>query len=195
MITLDNVIVQPKEIVNSGFLKHSPVNTRFDFSLLVPHVRDAEERWIKSFLGEDLYLDLVDKVVNSVSNYNTALGSIVEKYDSGGADPLPAYETLFKDHLLDLLGFCVVHEALPFIALKIANNGVMIAETEFNSNTGVQGVKFLQQSLEDRIERKKDKLFVFLCDNSSDYPLFDTSNCPDDCSTIDIIKGTGIVFY
>ena len=78
-------LIQPSEIINTGILKAAPLNSRFDSQLLSPWVYFAESRFLlqpKSFMCQEFYDDLIAQKNPTPSNYNSALGTVVQAYPS-----------------------------------------------------------------------------------------------------------------
>ena len=160
------------DVVNTGNLKATPLNSRFDQSLLSMWLDIAEKRFLrksKSFMCDEFYNYMLSKVNSTPANYNPKLnnGVIVLKFPNN-----PELETLWTQHLLPYLSLAVYYVALPHIGLQTGSNGIFAANTEFAQNTGVSGVKYLQTSVLENIKDLKDPIVKFLCDNEALYPLF-----------------------
>lgn len=178
-------LIQPGEVVNGGVLKQTPVNARFDLAAIAPHIADAERAHLIPIIGAEFYADLVAEKSGAVSNYNTAVGAVVEAYPTNGP-----YETLWINHLLPICAWAVYYEMLPFIAVQVGTNGAFVNNTEYSNNTGLQGAKALQDASRRRIEIKAEALKTYLCANATDYPLY---TCPDtDTNCTDGESGTKI---
>lgn len=171
-------LIQPSEVVNGGVLKASPLNARFDVTLIAPHIADAEQLWIVPALGLDFYAALIAAKDGAISNYNTALGALAKAFPD--ADDLSvAYEALWFTHLRDACAWAVYYEALPFIAIQVGSNGPMMAQPDHFQNAGTSGVKFLQDTAKRRLQAKLDALGPYLCTNATSLTGFDNSDCPD----------------
>lgn len=193
--------MQGKEINNGGFLKALPISNAFNYSKFVPHIKSAEERVLveTGLMSVDFYNDLINSVVNNISNYNDALGSVVEKYDSAGTAKQQAYEDLWTKYLHQLLSWEVLHMALPFIQVQIGDAGANFLEGNLQTSTGVAGAKYLQDVIRERVNRQQAAMRVWLCDNKTDFALFDTDDklCEDcdDGNGFTAEDTLGIVFY
>lgn len=198
-----DTILQAKEIVNNGFLQKVPISNRFDYSLLAPHIKSAEKRFLleNSFISQEFYDDLKSKVVNKLSNYNSSIGPLAEKYNSGGATPLPAYETLYKNYLQEFISYAVLFEALPFLHIKLGSAGVGHLDGNMVQPVSLGTLKYLRDEINDRAARLKDSMRDFLCENKNNYSLWgdDNAHCGecDDSDNLDdtFTNSLGIHFY
>lgn len=169
-------LIQPKEIVNAGIVKASPLNARFDASIIAPVIHLAEDRFLKTFICSEFYEDLISQKNPIPSNYNDKLGPIVQAYPSN-AD----YEFLWTEYLLAYLSRCSYYMALPDIAVQTGSNGLFVNNTEFGQNIGVDGIKFKRDIELQNIEGRKPIILKYLCDNSEKYPLFNTEGICKEC--------------
>ena len=172
-------LIQPNEVVNGGVLKPTPINSRFDVTLIAPHIADAEATHVVPVIGQEFYDALIAAKNGVISNYNTALGSIQKAFPATGDEAL---ETLWNTYLMSLCAWAVYYEALPFIAIQTGTNGVFQTSIQYGENAGTDGVKFLQQSVGRRLKSLSSRIGDFLCKNAADYPDFDNSGCETDCN-------------
>lgn len=173
-------LIQPNEVVNGGVLKPTPINTRFDVTLIAPHIGDAEMIHIVPVLGQEFYDALKEKKAGAISNYNTAIGAVVKAFPEVGDAKL---ETLWVAYLLPLCSWAVYYEALPFITMQTGSNGVFTAEVQYATNVGADGVKFLQDTIRRRLKMLAERTLDFLCKNADDYEDFDSATlCVTNCN-------------
>lgn len=193
-------LIQAKEIINGGFLKSVPISSSFNYASLVPHLKAAERRFLidNDLFNKIFFTDLKAKVVNQVSQYNSALpGGVVSKYEAADALQI-AYEALWTQELLSYLSFAVVYQALPFIELKIGNAGVSSLEGNLQTSAGTAGVKYLQDQLLQTLDSQARAIKDFICETPASYPLFDPDdNICEDCATPGDASSSsaGIVIY
>jgi hypothetical protein len=183
-------LIKPAEVVNTGIYRPAPVTARFDVNQISPHVKDSEERFLQPLLGVALYDDMIAQQNPLESNYNPAVGAIVNKFIA----PAPAiYETLWTSFLLRYTAYAVYYEVLPYLTIQVSSKGIYQNDSEFAQNAGVQGVRFLQDNMMQRIDNLKPLIENFLCENKTDLPLFDAKNCPceDDCGGCHTICNCG----
>lgn len=186
-------LIKPHEIVNTGILSAAPLNSRFDASKLSSVVHLAEDRFLKTIVCAAFYTDLVSQKNTTDSNYNPDLGPIVEAYPSN-AD----YEFLWTEFLLSYLSRAVYYLALPEIVLQTGSNGLFLNNTEFSSNSGLDGLKFMQDTQLQNLERRRPFIIDYLCKNKDTYPLFceeDICNCCSDCTEVESGSNLGIILY
>ncbi len=176
-------LIQPSEIINAGIVKAAPLNSRFDAQLLSPWVYFAESRFLlqpKSFMCQEFYDDLIAQKNATPSNYNAALGPLVQAYPTNAE-----YEALWTQYLLPYLSLCVFYTALPYINKQTGSNGSYFNDSQYATQVRLEGSRTLQDETLQNINDAKARLVKFLCDNSEDYPLFCTDgvckDCCDDC--------------
>jgi len=188
-------LIQAHEVINGGLLKASPLNVRFDATLIAPHIADAERIHIAPVLCQDFYDALGTKKNNAISNYNTAVGPIAKAFPSGDDT---AYETLWVKHLLQLCAWAVYYEALPFIGIQAGSGGVYALNAESAQNQGVKGIQFLQDTTLRRIASSARATLEYLCANAANFPDFcKAAKCPgcNDTPEPDDVPGRFGIFY
>jgi len=181
-------LIKPAEVVNTGVYRPAPVTARFDLNQISPHVKDSEERFIVPLLGVALYDNMILQQNPAESNYNPSVGAIVLKFPTN-----PVYEAFWTAYLLRYTAYSVFYEVLPFVAMQVSSKGIYANDSEFAQNTGVNGVRFLQDNMMQRIDNLKPLIENYLCANKTDFPLFDAKNCPcdDDCGHCGTICNCG----
>lgn len=185
-------LIHPQEVINGGILRPAPLNARFDVQLIAPHVSEAEERFALPALCQAFYDALVAEKAGTISNYNPAVGAIVPAFPGNAA-----YEALWTEGaLMKFLALAATYEAMPFIAMQFGANGLFLNNTEFGENAGIKGVQFMQDTLLERIERKRVKLMEYLCENKAALTGFCGDYCEDcDDGAKEAQKYQGIIFY
>lgn len=171
-------LIQPNEVVNGGVFKATPLNARFDVTILAPHIQEAENIHVVPVLGSAFYAALIAAKAGAISNYNPAAGALAKAFPDSD-DLSVAFEALWVGGLMRLCAWAVYYEALPFIALQAGSNGVFQVNTEFAQNVGASGVKLLQDTALRRINRQAESLGVYLCANAASLTGYDNSGCPD----------------
>jgi len=149
---MTTTLIQAKEVINGGIVRPAPSDVRFDALLLSPHIQDAEERFVKPILTSGFYMTLTDEKGTTISNYNASLGSTAAGFSTN------AYEELWTKHLRDFCAVAVLYESLPFIGLQAGSNGLYLNDNEYGRNAGVDGVKFMQDTLMTKLRAKEEAL-------------------------------------
>jgi hypothetical protein len=62
--------------------------------------------------------------------------------------------------------------------MNVTSKGIFTNDSEFAQNGGIQGMKFMQDTMMQRMENLKEIIFHYLCENKSVYPLFNSKKCP-----------------
>jgi hypothetical protein len=166
-------LIKPIEVVTDGIFRPSNLSTNFDQNLISPYIALAEEANTVRILGVDLYEDMILNQNPLPSNYNPNAGAIVLKFPT-----VPEYELLWTKFLLRYEGLIVVNYALPFIGLQTSTQGVLLKNTEFAENAGIEGIKFLQDTIQKPIDDLEPRIKDYLCKNKGDFEKFDSSVCP-----------------
>lgn len=189
-------IIKASEVINGGIARPAPADVRFDAMLLSPHIADAEARFVVPILTEDFYGVLEAARSASASNYNPSLGATAQAFPSAAE-----YESLWTEHLREFCAVAVLYEALPFVGLQIQAGGLYLNDTSFGQNAGLQGIKFMQDTLLSKLEVKAERLKSWLCSCAASLDGFNpsaTDYCP--CSGGEILPGDvqkfhGILIY
>lgn len=160
-------LIQPLEVIQGGTARPSPADIRLDKTLVSPHIQAAEYRWVRETLGGSFYDVLVTEKGTS-SAFST-----------------PAYQTLWDTHLKSLCANAVLYEASPYIVMQLGTNGLYLIDNEYGKNAGMDGVKFYQDTLRQRITLQQNMIKDYLCASAGYFPYFSASaiGCPDsNCS-------------
>jgi hypothetical protein len=154
----------------------------------------AEDRFLKPIANQTFLADLIAQKNTIPSNYNIDLGPLIEAFPSNAN-----YEILWKQYLLPFLSRAVYVVALPEIVLQSGSNGLFLNNTEFSSNSGIDGLKFMQDTQLQHLEKRRPFIIEFLCNNKTTYTLFDDKICPcceiTDCKEAASASDLGIILY
>lgn len=159
-------LIQPYEVVQGGIARPTPADVRLDAQLVAPHIETAIYRWVIPTLTQGLY-DAMAAEKGTSSAFTTS-----------------AYQSLWDTHLKTLCANASLYEAAPFIVMQAGSNGIYLNNNEYGQNAGVEGLKFYQDTLKQRIEISAKRMKDYLCANSSAIPGFDAelAGCPaTDC--------------
>ena len=175
-------LIQPSEVISGGVARPTPADIRLDKSLISPHIQDAEYRWIVPAIGVSFYDTLV-----AAKGSSTAFSST-------------AYQQLWDNQLKSFCANAVLYEASPNIVMQLGTNGLYTIDNEYGQNVGVEGLKFYQDTLLQRLEVKKKRIKDYLCTCATNLIGFIPSavgcpeaTCDEDEEIFDIYNTMGIV--
>lgn len=159
-------LIQASEVVQGGIARPTPADVRLDQALIAPHIEAAEYRWVLPALGKDFY-----DALTAEKGASTAFAT-------------PAYQTLWGTHLKALCANASLYEAAPFIVIQAGSNGLYLNGNEYGQTAGIDGLKFYQDTLKQRIEVSQRRMRDWLCSCAAALPGFTSSaiGCLDnDC--------------
>jgi hypothetical protein len=159
-------LIQAYEVVQGGIARPTPADVRLDAMLISPHIDTALYRWVVPTLSQGLY------------------DALVTDKGSSSAFTSTAYQALWDAHLKSLCANASLYEAAPFIVIQAGSNGLYLNNNEYGQNAGVEGLKFYQDTLKQRLEISAKRLKDYLCANAASLSPFDAAaaGCPDaDC--------------
>jgi hypothetical protein len=156
------------EVARGGSIRITPIDTQFDPNLLAPFVDNAERRYIRDVIGAAFFEQLKANRTAGVINYNPAFGLIVPAF--ANAD----LEALFIDgKLFELMGFSIIEESLSFSHFKITSAGVQVNQVNYMQAAGGNDMRYLKDTLKDKIQFLQREVLDYLCANSALYTPFD----------------------
>jgi hypothetical protein len=160
--------IKALEVVRGGYIRITPTDTQFDPNLLAPYVDNAERRYVRNLIGAAFFDELKANRTANVINYNPAFGAIEPAFTDTDL------ENLFLDgKLFDLLGFAVLEESLSFAHFKITSAGVQVTQANFATAATGNDMRYLKDTLKDKIQFLQQEVITYLCDNSALYVPFD----------------------
>lgn len=134
-----------------------------DDDILSPYIRLAQELHILPALGQSLYDDLKTKVGDD---------------NISGDD-----ETLMESYIAPALVQLAFAEALPFIRVRIVNNGVTVMDSEQSTPATYTDMKPLMNRAKDLGLFHIERLMEYLDNNQSTYPALDAESSGELCRT------------
>lgn len=154
---MDNILL----IDDSDITTISGSKINVEASKFTPHIMMAQNLFLEPILGEELYLDFL------------------EKWDDKETIPLtPEYETLYNK-----IRPCVVWRALSDsiddIHNELTNKGVQNRNSDYSTNANDTRVYRKINKMVRWAEFYEKNLLKFLNDNKDIYPLFDGNKCND----------------
>lgn len=190
-----NPLMRNVLITNNEVLFHAATKQTMDIRLIQQHIIIAEERFIRTALGNALYTAMVNTKNVTITSGNIDAyqqlftngivlreGNIVNSYK---LMPLE-YQQLWLDILWKLVSECVTLLALPESWVQLGAEGVIHSappkspfETSGMASPDLASVKFLMDKKQmDRIDPLLNALQYYLCGNKAAYPLY--KGCPQD---------------
>jgi hypothetical protein len=159
-------LIQPLEVIQGGVDRPSPADIRLDKTLVSPNIQPAEYRWVRETLGASFY------------------DVLVTEKGTSSAFATSAYQTLWTTHLKSLCANAVLYESVPYVVMQLGTNGLYLIDNEYGKNAGMDGVKFYQDTLRQRITLQQTMIKDYLCASAGSFPYFSASaiGCPNgDC--------------
>tara|TARA_R110000744_G_scaffold41603_4_gene94015 strand:- start:49 stop:624 length:576 start_codon:yes stop_codon:yes gene_type:complete len=147
--------------VSEDKLKDSTaINMNVDVAFLLPYVRIAQEKYIETKLGTNLFVAIQGMIsagtIGNVGNAN--------------------YKTLLDDYIADVLVHYAFYEVLPFLRYKVQNNNV-VSKTAENSNPLSRAeAQDLRSEVSNTAQFYTERLINYLCDNSNLFPEYSTNS-------------------
>jgi hypothetical protein len=160
--------INPIEVVRGGYVRITPTDTQFDPNLLAPYVDNAERRYVRNLIGNDFFDQLKANRTNQIINYNLAFGPVVPAFSNVNLENL-----FLNGKLFDLIGFAVLEESLSFAHFKITSAGVQVTQANFATAATGNDMRYLKDTLKDKIQFLQNEVITYLCDNSALYVPFD----------------------
>jgi len=146
-------------ITTSDIAKFTALNGNVDVDKYTQFIKIAQDVHLQNYLGTDLFNKINDDIVASTL-----------------ASP---YTTLVTNYIKNVLIHWAMVEYLPFAAYTIANKGVYKHLSENAQSVEKNEVDFLVEKERDIAEHYTQRLIDYLCNNSSDFPEYNTNSGAD----------------
>lgn len=150
---MTNIFLISEQIVKD----YSPLLQNVDGKYISTGIRVAQDSYIESTLGTDLYKKLQDLIASG------------EIELSGNTK----YQTLLFDFVMDPLIHLAVYNIIIDISYKLGNVNVLSMNAENSNPATLNEIKFIQQKWLDRGEFYLERLKRYLCDKRALYPELD----------------------
>lgn len=143
-------------LINKEYLKaYSLLPENYDLTEIENFIPLAERIHIEPILGEPLYEELLDQVINNkLTDVNSTL--LLEIYR--------------------VLGTAVVYESITFIWSHISQTGITLGKSDNSDSVSNRDLNVISSKLESQLEYEKRHLKKWLQDRSDNYPLFYPEN-------------------
>jgi len=145
--------------ISETYLKtFAPINNNVDINDLTPHLESTELMFTRELLGKDVYDDLKTKFI---------------------AQTLNLIETDLVVILKEAIAYRCAEQAIPFIATKIRNSGVVKLTGENYQAAALVDVKYLRSELANKAEFYEQRVVNYICNYKASFPLYAWSNKND----------------
>ena len=136
------------------------INMNVDVQFLLPYVRIAQEKYIETKLGTNLFVAIQGMIsggtIGNVANAN--------------------YKLLLDDYIADVLIHYSFYEVLPFLRYKVQNNNVVSKTAENSTPLTRTEAQDLRSEISNTAQFYTERLVSYLCDNSNLFPEFSTNS-------------------
>ena len=139
------------------------INMNVDVQFLLPYVRIAQEKYIETKLGTNLFVAIQQMI---------KLGTIG---NVGNAN----YKLLLDDYIADVLIHYSFYEVLPFLRYKVQNNNVVSKTAENSTPLTRAEAQDLRSEVSNTAQFYTERLVDYLCNNSSLFPEYSTNSGSD----------------
>lgn len=155
--------------INADYMKrYTHLNDSVEEGYLTPSIKLAQDKYVQSFLGTDLFDKLKADIVAG-----TVTGD---------------YETLMDDYVREVTMWWAMVEYLPNSHTRVDNGGLVV-RTSDDAQIPTQGeIRRLIAAARDNAQHYSKRMVDYLCDNSILFPEYSTN------TGADIRPDTG-VFY
>lgn len=147
--------------ISETYLKNnSPLSGNVDMNELYPFAKSAEDTYIQEAIGTKLYDRLISALDASPQNLNSD-------------------ERVLMRKIRACLVWYTCYDALPFLATKIRNIGVVKQEGNDIKSASEAEVRDLVKKCKDKGDFYLKLLQMYLCENSSLFPEYNCNNCSE----------------
>jgi hypothetical protein len=147
-------------LISETYLKQGTVlNENADIKVIEPNIKLAQDLYIHTTLGTDLY--------------NEILGEV----SSGSLSP--ANNTLLTDWIKPALKYYVLYELGRDILYKWMNKGIVTKSSDNSQPVDPETINKIREEYRDKAEWYRENMIGFLCENESDYPAYSTNSTSD----------------
>ena len=130
-----------------------------DNEFIVPYLKVAQKKYIETKLGTDLFEKLQADIT---------AGSLAG-----------VYLTLVDDYIQDSLVHWGFYECLPFLRVRVANNGIGVKTSENLESMSQEDMHTLREEIRNTAEFYTERLISHIKNNTSSYPEYSTNSGED----------------
>ena len=139
-------------ITTEYLLKRSMIDENIDAALLTTFIDTAQDRFIQSILGENLY----QKIMNAVAN-QTISGQ---------------YLILLANYIQPAQMWATIYEALPFLQFKITNKSVVQKTPENTQAASDNSVNWLRTIVKNNADFYNQRIREYIVNAPGDFPEY-----------------------
>jgi len=143
-------------LIGEQYLKDfTPVSNNLDIEQVKPHIEYAQDSYVQDMLGTNFYLDIQGKYASqSLTTYEEQLVLLIK--------PGLAYRA--------------TEMSIPFLNTQIRNKGLNLMNSENALQAEVDRMRYLREETRNRAEFYEERVVKYLCNNSTQFPLYNLSN-------------------
>ena len=147
--------------ITEKYLKeNTPIDDTTDSKLLKMAMREGQDIYIRDLIGSGVYDELCDQINASTPNTNPP--------DAVSADNL----TLLKEYIQPCLKYFILYRSAHTMSFQLVGKGIVTRNSEFQQPADISAITTLMNGWKDMGEYYAERLTLFLCQNSSTYPLY-----------------------
>tara|TARA_R100000908_G_scaffold64695_1_gene49571 strand:- start:827 stop:1399 length:573 start_codon:yes stop_codon:yes gene_type:complete len=130
-----------------------------DNEFILPYLKVAQKKYIETKLGTDLFVKL--------------------QSDISGSSLSGVYQTLVDDYIQDALVHWAFYECLPFLRVRVSNNGIGVKTSENIESMSQEDMGSLREEIRNTAEFYTERLVDYIRHNNSSYPEYNTNTGAD----------------
>lgn len=186
-----NVLITPEDVIF-----HAPTKHEVDHRMIISSIIVAEERFLKTELGYDLYEELIAAKNVLITSANkvaqetlTGLTLAVDDIVNGEGYLTPVQRALWDKHLWKLTAECVMVSAYPEGFVQYGSEGTLhnnppagLMVTSGHVVPLLSSLKWVvEKKVKDRIDPLIRSMHEYICKNEADFPLYgkECESCKD----------------
>lgn len=139
-------------------IDNSPLTANVDIAEVYPFAKTAESIYVQDAIGTSLYDDLIAKII---------------------ADTLSANEIVLCKKIREMLLWYTIYDAIPFIALKIRNIGIVKQTGDGHESASRQDLNVLRDECKKKGDFFLERLQKYLCEFGNLFPEYDNGQDDD----------------
>lgn len=163
------------KIVTESYIKSiTPMSLNVDMKDITPNIIPAQDLYVQPLLGTNLY----NQILLAYSGATLSENQITL---------LNLLQPVAANYALDL--------TIPFLVWQIKNKGPQSQFGDYSSAIGLDEFSYLRNEIKNRGEYYSQRVIAYLCENSSEFPLYQNNTNTDVQPTTNTVYDSGIAFY